>query len=60
MKLEYPIAEEDISYVCQYCGNFIRGKWPVDPQRTSHGICDDCLRKLYPEVAEEMGKGKKV
>lgn len=25
---------------------------PDEPYETSHGICDDCLRKYFPEEAE--------
>ena len=34
--------------VCAWCKKFIR--WLADPRAgTSHGICDECLQKYFPE-----------
>lgn len=39
--------------VCCHCGCIIRGGRTIDGN-VSHGICEACIRELYPEVWEQM------
>lgn len=42
----------DMKTICANCLKHLRGE--VTAARISHGICNDCLRVLYPEFAEEI------
>jgi hypothetical protein len=41
--------------VCGWCHVPIGEKAPIEDKRTSHGICEECKKKLWAEV-EAMKK----
>ena len=46
-----------MTVVCMFCKRYISTKpWHGSKLNKSHGICDKCLRKEYPELAEELLK----
>lgn len=46
--IEYPLQEKDITTVCMHCDKLLKG--PKSRQHLSHGICNECMEKYYPEV----------
>jgi len=47
--------------VCSYCGKTLdkHGKWTirtdeVDSVELSHGICPECMKKYFPDLAEAI------
>lgn len=44
-----------IKTVCCSCNKVLVDGETVNGN-VSHGICKDCIRRLYPEVAEELEK----
>jgi len=49
--IHHPLREEQISHVCMHCDKLLKG--PKDRKYPSHGICNECMEKFYPEVVEE-------
>lgn len=50
--IEYPLREEDITSVCMHCDRLLKG--PKSRKYLSHGICNECMEKFYPEVADNV------
>lgn len=39
--------------ICANCKKYLSGD-PEEKENISHGLCKKCIRKLYPEYAEEI------
>ena len=46
----------DVKVVCSWCKKVMK-EGPED--RVSHGVCEECLEKHFPETGEEKSKEEK-